>query len=396
MAQWHKKRSRERQTRQIMMILQLIVSALVFQALVAETVPFIPSADAVIAKCDPDQYLDTLGLIESRGFTGESHRVHTQDGYILTVHRLRNPCGEEKRRRPVILHHGLLETSRTWLVASPGGYVSEMTEANDTNVATNLGFELGKRCFDVWLANSRGNRYSQEHETLTNKSYQFWDFSYDQMIQYDLTALIDYVLKETDSQSVDYVGHSQGTMIMFGLLASQPQYTRKVNNFIALAPVVRVSHIHTPFRYLANMYQVWALIGRVKGPFFVSTTAKRLVTKLLCNSPIKSLCSNFLFTVSGFSKDNLNLTRIGVYSAEYPGGTSFKNMIHFMQGVRSGEFKRYDYGVRQNLATYGSAQPPMYDLGKIKHPNVHIFSAQNDWLAHLRMSTSFERPWDAT
>lgn len=330
---------------------------------------------------DEDVTRDTMQLIESRGYFGESHRVLTDDGYILTVFRFRNYCAMKQRPRPIVLHHGLLDTSRSWLVATPGGHAMEANTANDSNIGSTLGFELGKRCFDVWLPNSRGNRYSQEHIKYTNKSYEFWEFTYDEMIQYDLPVVIDYVLEMTGHKKLDYIGHSQGTLIMFGLLSTRPEYQAKVNKFLALAPVARCNHIHTSFRHLSKVYFLFSWLNKVKGPFLLSTSTKRYITRFICNSPVRTLCSNLLFAISGFSPDNLNVSRMGVYSHEYPGGTSMKNMVHWLQGVRSGEFKKFDYGSTKNVQVYGRPTPPPYQLGRINDTKIYLFSAVNDWLA---------------
>lgn len=57
------------------------------------------------------------------------------------------------------------------------------------------------------------------------------------MIKYDQPAVIDYVLGVSGAESVAYVGHSQGTLTMFGLLSTQAKYNHLVKPFIALAPV---------------------------------------------------------------------------------------------------------------------------------------------------------------
>lgn len=356
---------------------KLFLFIIVTQLIVANAYPAVPN----ILSCDEDQWRDTKELIESRGFIRETHKVTTKDGYILTVFRLRDYCALVERPKPVILQHGLLDTSRSWLVASPGGHAYEAETADENNIGNTLGFELGKRCFDVWLPNSRGNKYSFEHERLTNQSLQFWDFTYDEMIMYDLPATIDYILTKTEHKSLNYVGHSQGTLIMFGLLSTRPEYQEKVDKFIALAPVARVSNIYTPFRHLSKFYFAFSWMSSMKGPFLLSTTAKRYITRFICNSPVRSLCSNLLFSISGFSQDNLNISRIGVYSAEYPGGTSFKNMLHWLQAIRSGDFKKFDYGLTGNLEHYGSATPPRYNMDRIAKTKIYLFSARNDWLA---------------
>ena len=45
-----------------------------------------------------------------------------------------------------------------------------------------------------------------------------------------------------------------------------------------------------------------------------------------------------------------------------PGGTSLKNLMHWLQTMESGIFSKYDYGKEKNLEIYGSELPPAYDL----------------------------------
>ena len=75
--------------------------------------------------------------------------------------------------------------------------MKEMFSQNDSVVGNNLGFELAKRGYDVWLANSRGNTYSRKHVKLSAQEPQFWDYSFDQMIKFDLPATIDFILNKT-------------------------------------------------------------------------------------------------------------------------------------------------------------------------------------------------------
>jgi len=66
--------------------------------------------------------------------------------------------------------------------------------------------------FDVWLGNSRGNKYSRMHTTLNpDKDAEYWNFSWQEMMEYDLPTFIDFVLKHTGKKNTVYIGHSQGT-----------------------------------------------------------------------------------------------------------------------------------------------------------------------------------------
>ncbi|RWS07312.1 hypothetical protein B4U79_09367, partial [Dinothrombium tinctorium] len=53
-------------------------------------------------------------------FQAEAHNVTTDDGYILTLHRIVNPC-HKGRAKPVLLQHGLLGSSVDFIINSPGG-----------------------------------------------------------------------------------------------------------------------------------------------------------------------------------------------------------------------------------------------------------------------------------
>ena len=78
-------------------------------------------------------------------------------------------------------------------------------------ICSSIGLLLAAAGWDVWLGNFRGNVYSRNHTVLEPDSKEFWLFSWDEMGQYDLPAMITYVVQATGRRKVVYIGHSMGT-----------------------------------------------------------------------------------------------------------------------------------------------------------------------------------------
>ena len=85
------------------------------------------------------------------------------------------------------LQHGLVDSSDGWIVNSQ--------PSEDLAPA----FYFANRGFDVWLGNMRGNYYSREHHKYDHeKDKEYWNFSFDEMAKYDLTAAFQYIYSTTD------------------------------------------------------------------------------------------------------------------------------------------------------------------------------------------------------
>lgn len=107
-----------------------------------------------------------MRIIRENGYPHEKHILHTEDGYILTTYRIPHGINDVKiNEKPVLLHHGLAESSGDFLTLGP---------------KRSLGFVLADNGYDVWLMNARGTTDSKQHiyiDEKTNKA-QFYNFRY--------------------------------------------------------------------------------------------------------------------------------------------------------------------------------------------------------------------------
>ena len=106
-----------------------------------------------------------------------------------------------------------------------------------------------------------------------------------------------------------------------------------------------------------------------------------MVNYMVCKTT-RFVCAEMLLAVSDTNNSVNNMARMPVAMAHFPSGSSIKNVIHFQQFIRSGEFKNYDYGERKNLQIYKQKTPPLYDLSKITTP-VHLYVGKYDKLADV-------------
>jgi lysosomal acid lipase/cholesteryl ester hydrolase len=116
---------------------------------------------------------------------------------------------------------------------------------------------LSDNGYDVWLGNTRGNDYGLHHKKLKVESKEFWNFSWHEIGQFDLPTMIDFVLFKTKKPKLFYVGHSQGTTVLFVLMSLRPEYNEKVFQAHFLAPAVFFrQNSNWMYRVVANDYEV--------------------------------------------------------------------------------------------------------------------------------------------
>jgi len=231
----------------------------------------------------------------------------------------------------------------------------------------------------VWMANVRGNTYSLNNIYFTKKQEQFWDFSYDEMANYDLPSVINYILSITNQSTLSYIGHSQGTTM--GFIAFENAHIAKyVNVFVALGPVAHVNHCASPLIRALSILDdtdIYIILGS-KGFMPDSSILKILLPELCGDDP--ALCENLMGLVMGWDNSDINSTRLPVMMAHEPSGASVKDMVHWAQGVRKSAFQAYDYGIDGNMKHYNSSIPTQYNISSVNIPTA-LFYGGADLLA---------------
>ncbi|CAD7078754.1 unnamed protein product [Hermetia illucens] len=303
-------------------------------------------------------------LIRKYQYPVEVHNVTTDDGYILQVFRIPKPD-----QQPVLLMHGLLDTSDTWILMGP---------------QQGLAYLLSDLGYDVWMGNVRGNRYSNRHSILSPMSRKYWDFSLDEIGYYDIPAIVDHVLNQTNYPKLHYIGHSQGNAVFFVMCSERPEYANKIYSMHGLAPIAFFSTVRSPVinSMVASIDFLRILTATLRiYEFLPNSEFLTKSTRIMCHdaSIVQAVCSNMLFLLAGFNTDQLNKTMLPVALGHTPSGASVKQMIHFAQLIKSGHFRKYDYGRFRNDMRYGTTEPPDYNLLNVKMP-VSLYYSENDWL----------------
>lgn len=172
---------------------------------------------------------------------------------------------------------------------------------------------------------------------------------------------------------------------MFALLSTNTSYASLVRPFVAWAPVVYLSHISSPFRYLAPMTDFLRQVGN---RFVPSSAIISSLSHPLCRLlTLESLCTNALFLFGGFDLEHLNRSRLATYFHFTPATASTWQIVHYLQLINSHRFTAFNYGSEAaNRARYGADHPtpPEYPLQRIP-PSMPmmIVRSSNDYLSSI-------------
>ncbi|KAJ3407861.1 cholesterol esterase [Chytridiales sp. JEL 0842] len=326
----------------------------------------------------------TEDFVRHWGFPFEAHYVTTKDGYILALHRIPHSRAEQevlistagkssskrqartmtsvsslssllsgakgsnaeyggngssssssssgtasagttpKARPVVLLYHGFMMCSEVWVCVP--------------NPSQNLPFVLADAGYDVWLGNTRGNKYSCKHRSLKTTDEAFWDFSMDHLALHDLPDSVSYILKVTGAPSLSYIGFSQGTAQGFSALSMSRKLQKQINLFIALAPATKPKGIDNKLIHsLVNTSpeMIYLLFGRK-----VMLSVTLFWQSILSPATFAAVIDLTTWALFAWKSELISYKSI-VYRHLYS-YTSVKMVVHWFQIMRTGRFQMYD------------------------------------------------------
>lgn len=300
------------------------------------------AADPVIHPNDTTQ-----GYLKQYGIDVDEQFVTTDDGYILRMFRL------PRIGAPVaILQHGILASSWCWLVNSP---------------EKSLGIALWQMGYDVWLTNSRGNTFSRNHTKYKPfLDAKFWDFTFNEMGEYDVIANIQHIVAATQQKSLTFIAWSQGSTQMF--VAAQGKHKAylddHVNLFVALSPVTYLKHQRSKLLSVVSFFRLGALMATAFPFGFLDQSQLPAIAEFFCHATNGTLCKITVDEICGTSKFD-DAKAIENLVAHFPAGTGVKDLNHYEQFIVKQRFGQYDYGIVGNLEHYLRPKAPDYHLKNI-------------------------------
>ena len=322
---------------------------------------------------DEIKNLNIKELLQYYKYPFETHSVETKDGYILTLFRLgkKNSNNFFINSQPVLFQHGILDSSDGWLC--------NYEERCFPFLFSDLGF-------DVWLSNSRGNKYSKSHIKYTPKDFEFWQFSFNELGLYDIPSILEYINNNNNSkEKIIYIGHSQGTCMLFSALCQNCEYfANRIKLFIALAPIARLNNMSSFLLLTLEKLKI------------VKTCNKLGICEMFpsgdneSNFDFVNIFNKYFMPMNNFtlsfitdnnSKDTNDQEYMELYKKFFPSGCSLNCLSHFAHIINKKKFCYFDYGKIPNYKIYGSVEPPEYDLSKIKNIPIILICGEEDKLA---------------
>ena len=296
--------------------------------------------------------------IKSQGYKLEEHEIITEDGYFLNLWHIVQNLPVDKNKI-IFIQPGFMCSA--WVFFQLG--------------KNSLPFLLIEKGYDVWIANNRGTLFSLEHISKNSEELNsdYWDFSMDENVLYDLPTNIDYIKEVTGAKKINFIGHSQGTTIFYMLYMHNPSYVESsINKYISLGTVPNIAHTtFLPIQMLDKVYGLLEIAQPLTKAIIFNEKQRKLLSNICKNKP--NLCKKAFEAAASLTPTNkIKYETIYPFLYYYPAGTSSDTMLHWSQIHQSKKLVYFnpEYSSNKELKEY--------DISVLKNWKIKAFIQRSD------------------
>eukprot|EP00850_Spirogloea_muscicola_P022960 SM000320S12011 [mRNA] locus=s320:74013:76104:- [translate_table: standard] len=203
---------------------------------------------------------------------------------------------------------------------------------------------------------------------------QFWDWSSDELAQYDLPALLQAINVTTHAPKVHFIGYNQGTVVGLAAATTQAYLVASLASMTLIGPIIYLGNVTSP------TLQRWG----------TGFTPDEIIYQTGYGAAVYNITAYALSLAFTYKPCNIDqafynlLARAGVsFTAGQTTDQTISNSFGRLAEVRSGLFQHWKYlQESSNTFYYGSADPPQYMLTNLPVDTpIFIVSGGNDWMA---------------
>ena len=259
--------------------------------------------------------------------------AYTEDGWRLGVRHYRS-SNPDPGKLPVILCHGLGLNATFWTIT-------------DNHLAS----QMALRGYDVFVFDIRGSGENAEvgrHDHINNIMRHTFlrecgerDWTVDDLVHYDVPAILDFVQRATGRDRVNWIGHSLGGMLVFPYLELAP-HPERIANFVGMGSTIIQAEIPQRDMLAANrglrVLSLFASPGRLGRPLaFFRVPGMELIDR---------------FYYSNENVDRTTISRFYGYTLEDTGPGALRQLAPYLEyGHMLSADRTIDYSARMGEIT---------------------------------------------
>ena len=295
------------------------------------------------------------GLIERFGHKLEKNEVITKDGYILSLWHL-IPNFVVNINKVIYLQCGFANSGLCYF------YLEDKS----------LPYLLQERGYDVWIGNNRGSEPCLKHisKDSSKSTGDFWDFSMDDFIKYDIISEINYIKNRTNAKKVDFIGYSEGSALFLMLYMDNPNYVESsIKKFVSIGTVPNLSNVTVSLTELIDKVYGLLKISEIFTKVLKVNDGERAAIKSAYKAnPIYFIK---LFREKGLISNRTDYDGLSKFFAHYPTSTSIYNLYHWEKIQEKGKLVYY------NPRSENSNELKEYDLNVLKKWKIKAFISRS-------------------